>query len=44
MFSPGRRLSLAVSSATLPLIRVELFRSRGSSRVVETTYMGTLFI
>jgi hypothetical protein len=25
------------------LIRVELFHSRGSCRVVETTYLGTLF-
>ena len=27
-----------------PLIRVELFHSRGSCRVVETTYLGTLFM
>jgi hypothetical protein len=41
---PGCRLSLAISSATLLLIRVELFYSRGSSRVVEATYLGTLFM
>ena len=27
-----------------PLIRVELFHSRGCCRVVETTYLGTLFM
>jgi hypothetical protein len=44
MFSPGRRLSLAISSTMLPLIRVELLYSRGSFTVVETTYLGTLSV
>jgi hypothetical protein len=44
MYSAGRRSNLAIFSATLPLIRVKSFYSRGSSRVIETAYMGTLFI
>src|SRR5215217_6995155 len=40
MSPPCCCLSLETSSATLSLITVELFHSRGSSSVVETTYLG----
>ena len=43
MFVPGCCFSLAISSATLPLMSVELFHS-AFCRVVETTYLGVLFI
>src|SRR5215218_3588619 len=43
MSLPGCCLSSLISSATSPLIRVEFCHSRGSSRVVETTNLGTLF-
>jgi len=39
---PGCCFSLATSSATFRLISVELFHST-LSRVVDTTYLGTLF-
>jgi hypothetical protein len=44
MSLPGRRFSSAIPSAMFPLIRVELFHSRGYSRVVETTCLDTLFV
>src|SRR5215213_9253479 len=40
MSPPCCCLSLETSSATLSLITVELFHSRGSSSVEETTYLG----
>src|SRR5215208_5290824 len=43
----GRRQgsgSLLISSATSPLISVELFHSRGSSKVFETTNLGVSFM
>src|SRR5215213_6042494 len=44
MSLPGCSLSLLISSAKLSPIRVEFSHSRGSSRVVETTYFLTPFI
>jgi hypothetical protein len=43
MFLPGCCLSVAISSATLPLIRVEFCHS-ACCRVVETTTLGVAFI
>jgi NADH-quinone oxidoreductase subunit G len=43
MFFPGCCFSLVSSSATLPLISVEFCHST-RSRVVETTYLGTLLM
>jgi hypothetical protein len=44
MSLPGRRFSFATSSAAFPPMTVELFHSRGYSRVAETTNLGTLFM
>jgi hypothetical protein len=44
MSLPGCRFSTATLSATSPLMRAELFHSRGSSRVFETTYLRTLLM
>jgi hypothetical protein len=40
----GCGLSSVISSARLPSIGVELFHPRGSSRVLETTYLGVSFM
>jgi hypothetical protein len=41
---PGCCFSLAIYSATFPLISVEFCHSRGSSKVLETTYLEVLFM
>src|SRR5687768_14207971 len=41
---PGLRFSPATPSATSPSTRDELFHPRGSSKVLETTNLGTLFM
>jgi hypothetical protein len=45
MSLPGRRFRSMISSVySYPLIRVELFHARGSSRVADTTNLGTLLM